>query len=344
LRETFAKVQKSLADTIAESNQWAQEQRNPVPMFPDNIDRSAIAVALSAWPSDLDRAAERLEVSASMTGNPWDVDAIVESHATAAEFWESDATYDSFAAWVRDEADPELAVYHSCLEHGLGAIDTRDLPSFLASYMTLCELTLFPPLLPQHAGLRASSPGFAQLMPTIRFQQLISAASRIRPMQAMWDHDRYVLDLITNLGWVHPNQIVRSALDGPEAVSDPTTFIYLQAQRWRGRRGSTFIGIDPIMYDPSPAAQQWRDLFDFVIVDYQDRTTYHRDKDFLKSMTTRYLNMLGMEALMLHDSLTLEAPYGRSTAENEWMTDWLRERFKILFGRDFSDLQVIQRR
>jgi hypothetical protein len=210
--------------------------------------------------------------------------------------------------------------------------------------MTLCELTLFPPLLPQHAGLRASSPGFAQLMPTIRFQQLISAASRIRPMQAMWDHDRYVLDLITNLGWVHPNQIVRSALDGPEAVSDPTTFIYLQAQRWRGRRGSTFIGIDPIMYDPSPAAQQWRDLFDFVIVDYQDRTTYHRDKDFLKSMTTRYLNMLGMEALMLHDSLTLEAPYGRSTAENEWMTDWLRERFKILFGRDFSDLQVIQRR
>ena len=345
LERTFVLVQDSLAKDIAEINQHARELGNSVPVYPDNIDRSAITAAVSAFPSDHDRAIENLEFALSMTGYPWDVDAIVESHATAAEFWESDATYDSFTAWVQAKAESELDVYRRCLIEGLRLIGTRNLPSFLASYMTICEIALFAPLLPQHAALRASSPGFQQLLPTLRFRELLWSAAHVEPMQGMRDHDRYVLDLCKDLGWVHPIQVIRSAVDGPQAVSDPITLIYLQAQRWRAQRNSTaFIGIDPILFDPSPLAEQWRLLFDFVIIDYRDRTTYHRDKDFLESMTTRYLNMLGLEALMRHDSLTLEAPYGRSSIENQWMTEWLRRRFRALFGRDFPDLKVVERK
>ena len=47
------------------------------------------------------------------------------------------------------------------------------------------------------------------------------------------------------------------------------------------------------------------------------------------------------EALMVRDSLTIKAPYGRSAAENQWMTQWLRNRFTVLFGRDFPDLHFV---
>jgi hypothetical protein len=341
LWRTFPLVQDSLAHHIAESNELARKQGHPVPVYPDNIDRTAITAALSTLPNDRDRAIGGLEIGLATTGNLFDVDAIVESQATAAEFWESDVTYETFADWVHSDADRDLTLYRTCLEWGLKAIKTSSLPSFLASYLTLCELVLFPPLLPQHAALRASNPGLEQLLPNMRFPRLMFAASRITPMQAMWDHDRYVADLIQDVGWVHPMQIVKSAMDGPQAVSNPVTFIYLQAQRWRGQRGSTFIGVDPLLFDSSPTAQLWRHLFGFVIMDFKDRTTYHPDKDFLQSMTAPHLSLLGLEALMLRDSLAIEAPYGRSPAENQWMTERLRGQFKDWFSRDFPDLQIV---
>ncbi len=343
VERTFALVQSWMADHIRQANEHAVQSGSPKPVYADNIDWPSISAELTARPADRERALERLEFSMSIIGNPWEVDAIAESHATAAEFWGSDATYESFTAWVHGR-DRGLEVYRAGLAAGLTSIATTSLPSFLASYMTLCESALFAPLLPQHAALRARSPGFDQLAPTLRFANLLFAAARVRPMQSIRDHDRYVRDLYKDLGWVHPASIMRSAIDGPQEVTDAVTFIYLQAQRWRAQKSPTsFIGIDRLIYLDSPMAEQWRTSFNFTIIDYKDRTTYHRDKDLLEIMTTRYLNMLGLEALMRHDSLTLEAPYGASAAENEWMTNWLRARFRFLFGRSFADLRVVPR-
>jgi hypothetical protein len=344
-QQAFALVQDSLAKHVAGVNQKAREHGNENPVYPDNIDQSAISTglsALSAPPNDEDRRAEMREIALGLLNTPWDVDAIVESQATAAEFWESDATYDTFTAWVQAKDDPELSVYRMCLRLGLDSIKTSYLPSFLASYMTLCEIALFAPLLPQHAALRASSPGFEQLLPTTRFQRLLMSAAQVKPMQGMSDRDRYVRELCNGLGWVLPDQIVKSAVDGPQPVSDPLTVIYLQAQRWRTvQGGGIFTGVDQLLFDPSPEAEQWRQLFNFVIVDFKDRTTYTQDKNFLETVTTSHLSTLGMEALMVRDTLTIKAPYGRSAAENQWMTEWLRNRFKVLFGRDFPDLQFV---
>jgi hypothetical protein len=342
--QTFAKVQDSLADFIQHANQQAAQQGNQVPIYPGNIDQAAIAAGLEALPSQYEHNLELTELATSLLGFPWTATAIVESAASAAEFWMSDETYPGLTAWANAKVEPELAVYRNCLVRGLEAIHSQSLPSFLASYLTVCEIALFAPLLPQHAGLRAASPGLHQLLPVVRFQLLLGAAEQVEPMRGPSDHDRYVTDLCQSLGWVHPVQIVSSAMTGPQQVSDPVTYVYLQAQRWRAQQGSaTFIGIDPFLFDASPVGQRWRACFDFVVIDYADRTTYNPDKDFLQSMTTRFLNMYALEALMRRDSLTLEAPYGRSDQENQWMTDWLRQRFQALFSRDFPDLKVVPR-
>ena len=194
-----------------------------------------------------------------------------------------------------------------------------------------------------HTALRAGCPGFEQISPTTRFIQLLSAATRVKPMRNLDDHGRYVLELCSDLNWVQPLQIYASAVHGPHAVTDPLSFIYVQAQLWRAQvRPSTFIGVDRYLFDPSPAAARWRNLFNFVVIDYTDRTTYHPDKDFLELMTTRYLNMLGLQAVMLGESLTLAAPYARNNpGEKQWMTNWLLQRFKDLFGGDFAELRFV---
>jgi hypothetical protein len=345
LQYSFLGVQELLAQFIEHMNRSAREEGNPDPTYPDGIDRTALAQEAAVSPTQRDRGIERGISWMDMFGgndNPFGVAAIIEGAATASEYWETDISYDQFAERVAVKADPKLDIYRTALMRGLDAIATRDLNEFLASFMAICELSLFPPLLPQHAGLRLQAPGFEHLLPAVRFTHLMSSAGRVRPMQGLADHSRYVMELCRDQGWVTPFQVFRSAMEAHPRVSDPISHIYLTAQRWRAQvQTSTFIGVDRLLFDPSPMGQSWRETFDFVINDFSDRTTYHRNKGFLRSMTTRYLNMLGLQAIMLSDSLTLAAPYSNSPDEKQWMTGWLRERFAQLFKRDFPDLQFV---
>jgi hypothetical protein len=339
--EIFARVQESLADFIGFSNKMRTDLGNPVPMYPDNIDRSAINMALHDIPSDRDRALGRTAPGLSLLGNPWDTSAIIESAASAAEFWDS-VSYQELVAWANADVADELKVYRECIRLGLEAIPTRDPQVFLASYMALCDLALSAPLLPQHARLRTGGSGFEELIPSIRFGRLLGTAGRIAPMRTMADHLRYVGELCDDLRWVTPIQIMDSALEGPQVVSDPLSFIYVMAQRWKAQRNSAaFISFDVYLLNTSPISVAWQDLFDFVIIDYKDRTTYHRDKNFLESMTTGYLHTQGLQAVMLGQGLTLMAPYSNDPIEKQWMTEWLQGQFKKLFGREFPDLRYV---
>jgi hypothetical protein len=341
LQEAFVRVQDTIADMLEQTNAAAQAAGNPVPMDPEGFDREAIRQEMAELPATRDRADLRFQDVSDILGNPWSAEAIIESAATAAEFWGSGIDYDRFSAWANTSVDPKLQVYRTCIAQGLSAIQTRRLPEFIPSYMALCELALYAPLLPQHAGLRRQYPSFRQILPTHRWMELIRAAAHVAPMRGIRDHGRYVTDICRKLGWVHPIQIIKVAVDGPDAVSNPLAMIYLWAQRWRAQSSGDFLGVNRFLFDPSPEATVWRDRFNFVILDYTDRTLYHHDKGFLQAMTTRHLNMLAMRCIMMGKTLTIAAPYRGDSAERRWMTEWLRDRFKKVFGRDFPMLQVV---
>lgn len=342
LQQVFVRVQESMADMLEQINAAARAAGNPVPMEPEGFDREAIRQEMAERPTDRDRADERSNMALEFFGgNPWGIGAIVESAAVAAELWGSDMEYDRFVAWANADVDPKLLIYRSCIAQGLSAIQTRQMWEFIPSYMALCELALYAPLLPHHARLRREYPGFRQILPTQRWAELIQAASHVPPMRDGSHHARYVTDICRALGWVHPFQIIKVAVDGPDLVSNPLAMIYLWAQQCRARSLGSFLGLDRFLFDPSPEGDEWRDRFNFVILEYADRTNYHRDKGFLQAMTTRRLNMLGMRCIMLGKGLTIAAPYRGNPDERRWMTAWLRERFKAVFGRDFPQLKVV---
>ncbi len=127
----------------------------------------------------------------------------------------------------------------------------------------------------------------------------------------------------------------------PQASHRHKYQIYISAQGWRGQRSTTFIGFDHFLFDPSMEGHAWRACFDFVINDFADRTTYASDKEFLERMTTRYLAMQGLQAIMLGSSLKLKAPYGRDASERSGMTVWLRQFFAKMFNLDFPELEFV---
>jgi len=340
LRTCFAWAQSRVTDHIRSLNQASNHPTQPI--FPDGIDDATLA-AEPQHNTPEDFRDERTDLCLATFGNPWDVSAVIEGAAVAAELFQSDVNYERLIAWLDRPAAPGRDVYRACLHRALQSIKTQDINAFLLSYMTICEVALFAPLLPQHAALRgASGVSFNQLLPWRRFLALLSVAGDIAPMANRADHARYVDALITALGWVHPSAIIQSALDLPNLVRNPTAYLYQAAQRWRQWDPSGFIGIDALLASPDPKAEDWRMHFNFYIIDYTDRTTYKRDKDFLKEITTSYLETLGLQTVMRGTSLKIRAAYGSSATETAWMTDWLRQRFETLFpGIDLSALKFV---
>ena len=51
--------------------------------------------------------------------------------------------------------------------------------------------------------------------------ELIRAACHVAPMQGTSDGARYVTDICRTLNWVHPMQIIKVAIDGPDVVTNP---------------------------------------------------------------------------------------------------------------------------
>jgi hypothetical protein len=227
------------------------------------------------------------------------------------------------------------------MDQALDAIDTRSVQEFVLSYMTICELALFSQILPHHAALRRQHPDFRQILPVARWTELMRAASLVRPMIDLGDHDRYVLELCRHLKWIHPVQMITIVMNGPDAYTDPLAMIYVWAQKWRAQSGTSFIGLNRFLFATSPRAESWRNKFNFVILGYTDRTNYHRDKSFLQAMTTRELVRLSMRCIMMGRSLTIKTPYHADQEELNWMTGWLRNYFKNAFGREFPTLRVV---
>ena len=67
-------------------------------------------------------------------------------------------------------------MYRMCLVRRLPAIPSRGLHGVLASYMTLYDLALQAPLLPEHAALRQLDTGLQLLVPSVRPGQVDSRA------------------------------------------------------------------------------------------------------------------------------------------------------------------------
>jgi len=340
VQETLWGVQEMIAKLINTQN--SQRDAMGLPVWDQaGFDQGAIEAAISATPTKRDMGLERTEAVLNLTGNPWGVSAIIESAATASEFARSGRDLAGLRAWLEKPHNPSLEVYRSCLQRGLEAIPADDLPQFLFSYVALCELALFAPLLPQHAGLRGPRFPMEQIFPVTRFNLLLGAATKVAPMRGLRDHARYVTDLCQHLQWVHPIQIVAAAVERPHSVADPRAQVYVNAQLARAQELWSFLDVTGIVMDNSQWGCALRDNCTFVVVEYSDKTLCHRNKEYLAAMTNQHLMMLAMRHVMLGEGLLIPSPYRCDERERQALTEMLRMNLQACFGRQFPMAEVV---
>jgi hypothetical protein len=84
VHEAFVRVQESMADLLEHINSEARAAGKPIPMYPEGFDREALRQEREPFPSGLNFADLRLEFALECFGNSRNIEAIIESAATAA--------------------------------------------------------------------------------------------------------------------------------------------------------------------------------------------------------------------------------------------------------------------
>jgi len=182
---------------------------------------------------------------------------------------------------------------------------------FVLSYLALSELALFGPVLPQHRAFRAGKHAdLWELMPFLRWQRLVGAAGKIRPMRGMEDHERYVGELCQALGWIDPTTLTRFTADRHVSMENDTVeAIYVAASGYRRADPTVFLDYGWVLTGDGPEHARFLSLFNFPVVQYRDRTLYHRDKELLLGLTRWHLLRVALRTILLRDRVEIQMPY-----------------------------------
>lgn len=87
IQEAFFRIQETLADMLEQNNADAHAEGNPIPMEITGFDREALRQEATGFPSSAELSDLRTQDGLDLLGNPFSVDTVIESAATAAEFW-----------------------------------------------------------------------------------------------------------------------------------------------------------------------------------------------------------------------------------------------------------------
>lgn len=241
--------------------------------------------------------------------------AIIESAGTASEFFGSTRlTLDQFKAYVEQAPWSSTTAPKSWLIHGLRLVRAASLPEFILSFLALCEAALFGPCLPEHRSLRTHGINVREMLPFLRWFDLINAASKVPPMTSLADHERYTTAVCRAAGLTPPKDVVdASVAAAPEPPQDPSEHAYWKAQRMRREEPWTFLNY-PFILGRLPM-----DL-DFPVISYRDRTLFLKDKLLLHQLVLGYLTRAVVRRMLLRPDLSVAMPYTPTPEETTFYT------------------------
>ncbi len=223
-----------------------------------------------------------------------------------------------------------------------GSIPAQDGKSFVLSYLALCELCLFGPVLPHHRHFRKDGVKLLELLPFFRWLELLNAAPKVRPMQALTDYERYTQELCAALGWVSPREIVQFTVTSHVAMeNDIHESMYLTASHYRARTPWVFHDYTDLLTSSDPAQRPFALTFTFPVVQYADRTEYLSDKERLMTFTRWYLLRRALRAILLRDRIEIRMPYRpKDDAEVGFLREMLLQDLQLSIGIRVSDLTL----
>jgi hypothetical protein len=241
---------------------------------------------------------------------------ILESAGTMSEYFgNTKLTLDQFRASIEGSRWASTTAPKSWMLEALRTLRAETLAEFAMSYLACCEVALCGPALPEHRSLRKSGINTSDVIPFLRWYQLITAASKTPPLRTVDDYQRYVTELCDAAGLTPPRETVRTSVESsPQMPKDPVEIRYWKAQRIRLEAPGAFLNYRLII------ARLPVD-FDFPVIAYKDRTMFLKDKVSVHISVMTYLTRALVRKMLLRTELTVGMPYSPTAEEKAFYTN-----------------------
>ncbi|HEY7305967.1 MAG TPA: hypothetical protein VH601_17715 [Bryobacteraceae bacterium] len=252
---------------------------------------------------------------------------IVESAGTISEYFgNTKLNLVQFEAVIRNSRWASTTVPKSWLIQAFGRVRASSLAEFVLSYLVLCELALFAPILPEHRPLRKGGINTREILPFLRWYDLLHAASEILPMKSLADYERYTTAVCEKAGLIPPKDVVTASVESsPQMPSDPVERRYWKAQRVRSESPGAFMNY-PFIIARLPMD------FDFPVITYKDRTLFLKDKLTLHLFVLGYLTRALVRRMLLRSDLAVKMPYQPTEEETAFYTGELTKLLEDALG------------
>lgn len=257
---------------------------------------------------------------------------VLESAAFAAELWGRDANEVDRLVSRRDLGSGTFP-YVEPLASTARVIGTDNVRRLVLTHLALCDLALFPPVLPQHRSLRRNGLVWRELLPELRMEMIFTVLSQIEPMHDPDDYARFTQGVCDRLGWVSPAQIAKSATVLRPAVPDLRESLYEKAMEYRRHAPWLFVWPE-VSIAGMRELQQFHALFTFPIMQYNDKVLYHKDKELLAFFENGYLFYIWHRRLMTGRPQKLKIPWRSSPEEVATLREQLRSLMSFSLDRD----------
>jgi hypothetical protein len=257
--------------------------------------------------------------------------AVLESAAYAAELWGASRVE------LQKRAPQSVAVtggdsYILPFFNTVDRTPTADGHQTIMTHLAACDLAMFAPVLPQHFGIRRRGLVLDELHPALRLGGIQSVMGRVRPMEDPADYHRFLEDICDALNWVPLRQMLdMSDVLRPAIPVDIRDDLYDTALSFRRGVPTFFVtpGLDLI---DAPATAQFRRIFAFPVIQFDDIVLYHKDKTLLDFFQINYLLYQWHRQLFTGTPRQLRLPW-RSTAEE---VDNLKSELSELMNQELG--------
>jgi hypothetical protein len=250
---------------------------------------------------------------------------ILESAAFLAEISDVSAAFalDDFIPSRYEINDHRYFSLINRIRTQLGAIS---LPEFLHTFAAIAELSLFGPCLPEYAQFR-SKDMLENFHPVWRIYQMWFHLQNIRPIKEPEDYERYCSEMCAKIGWATPLQLGEATIrNSPEQERGKIDKLYLNAQLARHLRPSIFSD-NRVWRGGDVLSQEVRAQFIHPVIEYQDKTMYHKDKDLLQYHYEMYIHKKYTRQMMLTGNPVVRLPFRLPLEVTTELENCLRKSF-----------------
>jgi hypothetical protein len=297
-------------------------------------------------PEEFEKAGKNI-IFDSVLSNNANMIFITEGAATISEYWGNRNFFFSDDIWkqfyeqfAKKEWSISIQAYLNMIR---GSIRTKSLKEFVLTYLTLCELALFGPVLPHHRHFRERRNDPYELFPFMRWRRFLGVLSDVRPMTSLEDYNRFTGEICSALGWVPPWEITRfSASEHVPMHNDSQELIYINACKYRMEYPWIFEDYSFLLKGTNEFHDVFIQNFNFPIIQYSDRTVYHKDKMFVLESVIWYLIRFALRAILLRNHISLRMPYRpKDQSEVSLLQELLLMGLEFYIGIRIKDLTLV---